>query len=147
MPTTKRTRTVAAPPAEVWTVVGDPHHLPRWWPRVARVESVDGGRWTKVLITPKGKAVRADYRLVDVTPLRQAVWEQELEDTPFERLLSRARTEIDLDAVDDGTRVTITLRQALRGWSRFGGGLLFRRAARRQLDEALAGLARIHDGS
>ncbi|MGH2855564.1 MAG: SRPBCC family protein, partial [Solirubrobacteraceae bacterium] len=40
MPTTQRTRTIAAPAGEVWELVSDPHHLPRWWPRVARVEGV-----------------------------------------------------------------------------------------------------------
>jgi alkyldihydroxyacetonephosphate synthase len=38
VPTTKHTRTIAAPAGEVWELIGDPHHLPRWWPRVARVE-------------------------------------------------------------------------------------------------------------
>ena len=40
MPTARRSRTVAAPPERVWGTVGDPYHLPRWWPRVTRVEAV-----------------------------------------------------------------------------------------------------------
>ena len=38
MPTTRRTRTIAAPPDELWSTIADPYHLPRWWPRVDRVE-------------------------------------------------------------------------------------------------------------
>ena len=51
MPTTRRRRTLDAPSQEVWAVVADPHHLPRWWPRAARVEDVSGDRWTMVLAT------------------------------------------------------------------------------------------------
>ena len=56
-----RTRRRAAVDA-VWAVVGDPYHLPRWWPRVERVEGVDAGAWTSVMRSERGKAVRADYR-------------------------------------------------------------------------------------
>ncbi|HEV2769260.1 MAG TPA: SRPBCC family protein [Solirubrobacteraceae bacterium] len=64
MPTTRRTRTLEAAPQEVWRVVGDPHHLPRWWPRVTRVEGVDPGAFTQVFITAKGRTVRADHRVM-----------------------------------------------------------------------------------
>jgi len=30
---------IPAPRADVWNVVSDPYHLPRWWPKVTRVES------------------------------------------------------------------------------------------------------------
>ena len=40
MPTARRSRTIAAPAEELWEVIGDPHHLPRWWPRV----NTGGGR-------------------------------------------------------------------------------------------------------
>lgn len=145
MPTVRRSRTLSVPPEDVWTVVGDPYHLPRWWPRVTRVEGVDPGRFTEVLMTKKGRAVRADYRLTELSPPQRAGWAQELEDTPFERLLSEAVTEVELAPAGEGTRVTITLREGLRGWSRFAG-FLFRRAARRRLDEALDGLVEMHDG-
>ncbi len=42
----------------------DPHHLPRWWPRVTRVEDVEDGAFTEVMRTRKGKFVRADFNLV-----------------------------------------------------------------------------------
>ena len=55
MPVTRRSQTVRAEPDEVWAVIADPHHLPRWWPRVRHVEDVGSGRWTKVMATEKGR--------------------------------------------------------------------------------------------
>ena len=43
VPTVRRSRTLRATPEEVWAIVGDAYHLPRWWPRVTRVEGVEGG--------------------------------------------------------------------------------------------------------
>lgn len=140
MPTTRRTRIVAADVQAVWSVVCDPHHLPRWWPRVTRVEGVDADRWTQVFMTKKGRPVRADYRLLASERSRSRSWRQELEDTPFERVLGESVTEVRLEPVaDQGTRVTIEQRQRLRGFARLGG-LMVRRATRRLLDEALEGL-------
>ena len=68
MPTARRSRTVAAPPEQLWDVVSDPHHLPRWWPRVTRVEDVEAGAFTEVMRTERGKLVRADFQLVEVDP-------------------------------------------------------------------------------
>jgi uncharacterized protein YndB with AHSA1/START domain len=142
MPTTRRSAEIAAPREEIWAVVADPHHLPRWWPRVGRVEGVDDDRFTQVLMTRKGRGVRADFRIAERDAPRLMRWRQELAGTPFERLLREAITSIALEpAAGEATLVTIEARQRLRGWSRFGG-LLFRRAARAQLDEALAGLGR-----
>ena len=141
MPTTRRHRTLSAGPEDVWRVVGDPHHLPRWWPRVRRVEAVDHDRWTQVFVTTKGTPVRADYRLLESEPPRRRRWGQELEDSPFERLLGEAVTEVRLEpAGEAATRVTIELRQKLRGFARLGG-FLVRRATRRLLDQALDGLS------
>ena len=141
MPTTRRTRTVDARPEDVWEVIADPHHLPRWWPRVGRVEGVDVDRWTKVFVTQKGKPVRGDYRLLESDPPRRRLWAQDLEDSPFEGVLGEAVTEVSLLARGEGaTEVTIELRQRLRGFARLGG-LMVRRANRRVLDEALEGLS------
>lgn len=140
MPTVRRDRVLAAPPEAVWRVVGDAHHLPRWWPRVKRVEGVDAGHWTTVMMTEKGKSVRSDFRLLDDEPASRRSWEQEVEDSPFERILASARTEISLAPIEDeATRVTIEVRQKLRGLSRFGG-FLVRRATRQTLDSALDAL-------
>jgi uncharacterized protein YndB with AHSA1/START domain len=143
VPTTRRTRTLAATPEALWRTIADPHHLPRWWPRVARVEGVDEGRFTAALTTDRGRTVRADFVVVDSEPLRRRAWEQEVQGTPFERILDFARTSVSLGAEADGTRVTLELHQRLRGLSRFGGFML-RRANRRVLDEALDALEALH---
>jgi uncharacterized protein YndB with AHSA1/START domain len=124
-------------------VIGDPWHQARWWPRVVRMEAVQDGRFTQVLGTASGRGVRADFRLLEADPPRLLRWEQELEGTPFERLLAEAGTAVELTPAGDGdaTTVAIELCQQLRGWSRLVP-FLFRRAARRQLAEALAGLER-----
>lgn len=139
MPTVRRRRAVAAPPEEVWRVVGDPQHLPRWWPKVERVEDDDGEAFTQLMRSERGRAVRADFRRAGGEAPRWAAWEQILENTPFERLMREASTRVDLAPSDRGTEVTLTLTQRLRGFSRFAPWL-FRRAGRRQLDEALDGL-------
>jgi uncharacterized protein YndB with AHSA1/START domain len=143
VPTTKRQRTIAAPPEAVWRVVGDANHLPRWWPRVRRVEAVSEAGWTKVFMTGKGRPVRADYTLLETEPPRAISWSQELEDSPFERLMDEAVTEVRLAPAaspeGDVTDVTIVLRQRLRGWARFAP-FLVKRGTRRLLDEALDGL-------
>ena len=147
MPVARASRTVAAPPATVWDVVADPHHQPRWWPRVRRMESVDDDRFTQVLATERGKGVRADFRVVERREQALLRWTQELPGTPFERLLDEALTTLELAPAAGGARtvVTVECRQRLRGWSRLVP-FLFSRAARRQLEEALEGLDRAVGG-
>ena len=135
----KRQRTVDAAPAAVWELVADPHHLPRWWPQVQRVEEVTGDAWTKVLRTPKGNTVRADFTRVETEPGRRLVWRQEVEESPFEQILDEAVTTVSLTAEGDATRVELLSHQELQGRYRVGGFLL-KRATRRQLDEALDGI-------
>jgi uncharacterized protein YndB with AHSA1/START domain len=143
VPTTRVSRTLTASPEAVWVVVADPWHQARWWPRVVRMEAVEDGRFTQVLGTARGRGVRADFHLLEVEAPRLVRWEQELEGTPFERLLAEAVTAVELTPADggDATTVAIELQQRLHGWSRLTPWL-FRRAARRQLGEALAGLDR-----
>jgi uncharacterized protein YndB with AHSA1/START domain len=146
VPVTRRSATVAAPPADVWRTVADPHQLPRWWPRVERVEGVDGRGFTQVLRSDRGAVVRADFRFTRREKPRAVGWSQEVEGTPFARLLRAAETEFAL--APDGaraTRVEVRLAQRLQGVSRLGG-FMVRRAARRQLDEALRGLAALFEG-
>ncbi len=137
----RRSRVLRAPVARVWEVVGDPHHLPRWWPRTARVEDVREEGWTSVLTSDRGRRVRADFVVTRSEPPVARHWEQQLAGTPFEPLLREAVTEVELAARDAGAEVTLTLRQRPRGWARVGAVML-RRAALRQLDEALDALAR-----
>lgn len=146
MPVTRRSGVVGAPPADVWATVADPHQLPRWWPRVERVEGVSGRGFTEVLRSQKGAAVRMDFRIGNRFKPREVAWEQELAGTPFERLVARAQTRITLEpAGDDGaaTRVELTLDRRLKGVNRLGGFLLAR-AHRKELDEALRTLAALH---
>jgi uncharacterized protein YndB with AHSA1/START domain len=143
----RRTRTVAAAPQRVWELVADPHHFPRWWPGVTRMEGVDEDRWTQVFMTQKGRPVRLDFRLLESeapgadggTPAGRRRWTQEVLGSPFERVLGESITEIRVEAADQGTRVTIEQRQKLRGYSRFVG-LVLRRASRTRLEQALEGL-------
>lgn len=147
MPTVRHSRTLAASPEQLWAVIGDPHHLPRWWPRVTRVEDVREGAFTEVLLGAKGKALRADFRLIELEPQRRAVWAQEIDGTPFARVLRSAETAIELlpGGGEDQTSVTevrIELRQMLRGVLARLGSPLVRRAASSTVGEALDGLER-----
>lgn len=69
-------------------------------------------------------------------------FEQEVQGTPFERVLRQSVTEVALEPVQRGTKVEISQQQKLRGYSRTGGWLL-RRATRARLEEALEGLERV----
>jgi uncharacterized protein YndB with AHSA1/START domain len=158
VPTARRSRTIDAPAHELWHVVSDPHHLPRWWPRVSRVEDVEDGAFTEVMLTSRGKTVRADFDLVASDESEgRLTWSQRLEGTPFAPLLRSAETEVRLAPVDTGgasqrspadggagaTLVTIELRQSLAGFFPRFGGFMVKRAAAATIDEALDGLERI----
>jgi uncharacterized protein YndB with AHSA1/START domain len=137
----RRERVVSGAPDDVWRIVSDPSRLPAWWPGVSRVEDASRDAWTTVLVSPKGKSVRADYSLVEAREPERLSWKQEVEESPFERLLSSASTEITLESESSGgTRVRLTLDQRPRGWARFSPFQL-RAAARRQAEGALEGLA------
>ena len=145
MPTVAVRRTIAASPQAVWALVGDPHHLPRWWPRVTRVEGValtgagEPEAFTEVLSGRKGKVVRADFEVLEAAAGRRVVWSQQVQGTPFEGVLRSAVTQIDLAPAPAGTaaatEVRIELRQELPGplggsgaRGAGGGGLLSGRA-------------------
>ena len=141
MARTTRTRRIAAAPETVWSVVCDPHHLPRWWPGVTRVEGVRGERFTEVIPTRRGKPVRLDFVVVESEPPRRRSWAQELAGTPFERLLSSWTTTITLEQDGaGGCVVTLEEHQQLRGTLR-AGLVLQRRPAAKRLESALAALA------
>jgi uncharacterized protein YndB with AHSA1/START domain len=132
-----RSRTLAAAPERVWAVVGEPRALARWWPRVERVKAITPSGWTTVLRSDRGRAVRADWRLEGEEALRRRAWAQELDGTPFAKVLAERRVEVLLEEAGEGeTRVTLELRQRGRGMARFGRFML-RRAARRELTTAL----------
>jgi uncharacterized protein YndB with AHSA1/START domain len=134
--------TVPRAPEEVWDVISDPAQLPRWWPGVTRVEEATAAAWTTVLTSPKGKSVRMDYTRVHAAEPTRLVWRQEVDESPFERILAEATTSLELSHADDGTRVAIELEQKPRGWARFAP-LQFRAAGKRQVEGALEGLERL----
>jgi uncharacterized protein YndB with AHSA1/START domain len=169
MPTARASRRIAAPADELWAVVADPHHLPRWWPRVTRVEDVSEDAFTEVMKTKKGKTVRADFDFVRLDPgMRTLQWNQLIDGTPFAAALAASETEVRLASVEpeggssagvsSATEVTIEMRQQLSGgravkpptgrWS-FGklnpswGDRLVRKAAQATIEQALDGLERI----
>jgi uncharacterized protein YndB with AHSA1/START domain len=147
MPRITKRRIIATPPEEVWKLISDPHSLPRWWPRVSRVENVEkrgSGRrsqWTKVLETSEGRGVRADYRCLSAAENERYVWEQELEGTPFARHLRHSKVEVALREAAGGTQVDLSSVQSLRGMSRLGSPMM-RRGQGAILDEALDGIER-----
>jgi uncharacterized protein YndB with AHSA1/START domain len=150
VPRARRTRLIDAARPSLWDVVSDPYQLPRWWPKVARVEGVQerrrgtGTLWTKVLKTQAGRDVRADFRCRHAKDASAYVWEQEIEGSPFAKVFKSAVTDIRLEDAEGGTRVTIEIDQRLRGMSRLGG-FMVKRATVQQLDEALQSLASLFE--
>ncbi|HVF78685.1 MAG TPA: SRPBCC family protein [Solirubrobacteraceae bacterium] len=140
MPAVRRSRTLRATPDEVWAIVADPYHLPRWWPRVTRVEGVEDHAFTQVLTTPKGVPVRADFHVVESSAPAVRRWSQQLVNTPFERVLAESEVEVRLEPDGDAaTCVVLSLVQRLNGIAMLGS-FTVRKAGRRQLDDALNGL-------
>lgn len=129
----------------VWGLVSDPYSLPRWWPRVLRVEGVEGegagAEWTSVLGTAEGRGVRADFRCPEAVEGERYTWEQQLAGTPFERHLRSYEVGISLREDGAGTEVVLTVDQALRGLSRLGSPMM-RSGQGKLLDEALDGIER-----
>jgi uncharacterized protein YndB with AHSA1/START domain len=137
MANVSRSRTIAAAPETLWKILGDPHHLPRWWPMVERVENVKRGDFTSPALE-EGRTVRQDFHTVANDVNRRREWSQDLAGTPFERFLAENTIEVTLAPAGDATKVTLESRQKLKGMSRMGGGgFMLRRATRKQLDEAL----------
>jgi uncharacterized protein YndB with AHSA1/START domain len=154
VPTARCSRTIAAPAQQIWEIVSDPHHLPRWWPRVERVEDVRGDAFTEVMRTSKGRVVRADFERLRADADEHALsFAQRVQGTPFARVLRSAETEVRLapaavqgslaGAEAAATEVTIEVRQALSGFFPRFGGFMVRRAAAATLEQALDGLERI----
>jgi len=147
VPRVTRKRVIAASPSAVWELVSDPYSLPRWWPRTSRVENVDlkpegrRSQWTMVLQTAEGRGVRADFRCVGSTERERYAWEQQLEGTPFERHLRASSIEVALSGAGEGTEVSLTSAQTLRGMSRLGSPMM-RGGQGKILDQALDGLER-----
>lgn len=148
MPTVVRSRDLQVDPDRAWKLLSDPHNLPRWWPETVRVESVEGApgsrrsRFTQVFETSKGRAVRADFKIVESTSGERLVWEQQIEGTPFEKFLRSSSLEMRVASRGTGeSEVTIAARRSLRGVSRLGAPMMTG-ATKRSLDAALDGIER-----
>ncbi len=92
-----------------------------------------------MLETKRGSGVRADYSCPEAAENERLVFEQDIEGTPFERVLRASRIELHLQPEGEQTAVAMTQIQKLRGLSRLGSPML-RRATGRILGEALDGL-------
>ena len=142
MATLRRSASVDASPDAVWELISDAYALPRWWPRVARVEGVTETGFTAVLYSRRGRPVRLDLSYTEVREEHVLAWQLDVVGGPFERLLHEWHTRLILAPDSDRTQVTIEERQSFRGSFRTGG-LLQRRAQRKRLTGALAGLAQL----
>ncbi len=141
----RRERAVSAPRERVWAVARDPQRLPQWWPSVSRVEEAHEGAWTTVMQSSRGKTLRADYTVLESVEPERLVWRHEIEESPFERIMSDSRYQLVLEPEGDATKVQLAHRTRLRGFARFGG-LQVRLATRKTLDRALEGLATLAEG-
>jgi carbon monoxide dehydrogenase subunit G len=91
--------------------------------------------------TEKGRSVRADYRCVSAAEDQRYAWEQEIEGTPFERILQSSSVQIEFEPAGGsaGSRVSVRAQQRLRGLSRLGSPMM-RTGTARNLDAAIDGI-------
>lgn len=150
MPSVSRKTVLPAPADRVYDVISDPKRLIDWWPRVTRVENVDGKpgtprtRWTNVLAADSGRKLRMDYRCTAATRPERYVWEHELAGTPFEEHLQDQTTEVRLSPEGDTTKITVTANHTLRGSARLAG-FMMKKTQKQMLDQALLSLAAVFD--
>ncbi|MGH2837760.1 MAG: SRPBCC family protein, partial [Thermoleophilaceae bacterium] len=126
MPRVTRRRRIEAPPDRIWEVISDSHSLPRWWPRLQRVEEATETSWTKVLTSDRGKPIRADFTRTAAEPPDRLEWQQELVETPFERILSESKLTIALEGENGSTEVSMRSKERLRGLARLGSVMVRR---------------------
>jgi uncharacterized protein YndB with AHSA1/START domain len=134
-----------APREKVWALARDPERMPQWWPSVSRVEEAGEEAWTAVMQTERGKTLRADYTVLESVEPERLVWRHEIEESPFERIMSDSRYQMVLEPEGEGTRVKLAHRTRLRGFARFGA-IQVRLATRKTLERALDGLATLAEG-
>lgn len=145
MPKVTRKKLLPADPDRVYDVISNPRRLKDWWPRVFRVEDVDGKsgaartRWTNVMAADSGRKLRMDYSCTDAKRPERYSWEHELEGTPFEKHMSSQTTELRLVPSGDGTLVELTASHTLRGSARLAG-FMMKKTQRQMLDQALDSL-------
>jgi len=151
LPSVTRKKNIPADPDRVFDLISDPKRLTEWWPRVTRVEAIEGKpgaartRWTNVLTADSGRRLRLDYRCLASSRPTRYEWEHELEGTPFADHLLNQSTEIRLSPHPEGTKVEIRSTHTLRGSARIAG-FAMRKTQRQMLEVALAGLERVFAG-
>ena len=146
MPRAVRRRQFQSEPERVWEYATNPRNLPRWWPRTASVRALSGtgnqigSRWTQCLAAKSGNKIEAN--LICTRADAPGTWrfEQRPEDTPFEKMLKEAWTELRIAAGPNGTSVELELGQKLQGMARLGA-LFVRSASAKTAQEALGNLA------
>ena len=142
-----RSRTVSADPATVWADVAEPARLAEWYAFCDEIEVVAPDRW--VLVGSWGAQRSAvTVGIIDRSPPERLAWrhlEETLDDRPAPALSGETTGEVLLEAVGEGTEVTITSRQVAASRLR---GLAMRLLGRRQianmLDQSLTLLAARH---
>ncbi|MGB0119518.1 MAG: SRPBCC family protein [Solirubrobacterales bacterium] len=145
MPKVTRKKLLPAEPDHVYDVISDPRRLKDWWPRVSRVEDVEGKagaartRWTNVMAADSGRKLRMDYASTAATRPERYAWEHELEGTPFEKHMSSQTTEVRLKPSAEGTLIELTASHTLRGSARIAG-FMMKKTQRQMLDQALVSL-------
>ncbi|HMT05991.1 MAG: SRPBCC family protein [Solirubrobacterales bacterium] len=146
MPTVTRKTNVAASPDLVYDLISDPARMDEWWPRVLRVEDIAGKpgtertRWTSVLGAESGRRLRLDYRCTGATRPVRYDWEHELEATPYAEHLTEQSFSIRIEPQGEGSEVTLTTVNTLRGSARLAG-FTMKKGQKSLIDTALQALA------
>ena len=68
------------------------------------MEEVGEEAWTTVMETARGKSLRADYTVLESVEPERLVWRHEIEESPFERIMSDSRYQLVLEPDGGGTR-------------------------------------------
>ena len=71
------------------------------------MEGAEDDRFTQVFTTKRGRAVRAAFRVIQSDRPYARAWQQEVEGTPFARVLNESIVAITLNPVPEGTDVTV----------------------------------------
>jgi uncharacterized protein YndB with AHSA1/START domain len=111
----------------VFDFLANPSNLTEWWPRVVRVEAIEGvpGQagllWTSVVEADSGRRLRLDYEMVEVDPGARLIWEHRLEGTAFGAHLVRQSTEVTVAGRDGKATIDVRLSGELRGAAKLAG--------------------------
>ena len=137
-----------------WGFVADPSNLRMWWPRIVRVESIEGpvGEpgtvWTSVLEADSGRRLRLDFGIVSADEPTSITWEHLTSGTGFEGRMPRQETTIQLGPAGEGTVIEVILDAELKGAGRLASPLLRgdqKKVAQKALEALPAALGAFRD--